>query len=79
MVTTMGSDYFPKSSEGRVLAFILAVYGFAVFGYVAATFASYLISKVKTEENKTTVDQEIKELRFEIERLKTLIMDLKKK
>src|SRR5690606_16533202 len=47
MVTTMGSDYFPKSPEGRFLAFILAFYGFAIFGYVAATFASFLMSRVE--------------------------------
>lgn len=45
MVTTMGSDYFPKSSEGRLLALLLAVYGFAIFGYVTASVASFFIDK----------------------------------
>lgn len=73
MVTTMGSDYFPKSSEGRTLALILAVYGFAVFGYVAATFASFLISRVKNEEKATNLAEEIKILRAELKELKSLI------
>ena len=73
MVTTMGSDYFPKTAEGRTLAFILAVYGFAVFGYVAATFASYLMSKVQQEKKNKNVEQEITQLRIEIRELRTLM------
>ncbi len=73
MVTTMGSDYFPKSPEGRTLAFVLAVYGFAVFGYVAATFASFLMSRVKAGENKKNVEEELKLLRKEVGELKSII------
>jgi voltage-gated potassium channel len=47
MMTTMGSDYFPKTSEGRLLAWALAVYAFAVFGYITATLASYFIGADK--------------------------------
>lgn len=43
MITTMGSDYFPKTGEGRLLAWAIAVYAFAVFGYITATIASYFI------------------------------------
>lgn len=73
MVTTMGSDYFPVTSEGRVLAFVLAVYGFAVFGYVAATFASFILSRVKNEEKKSSVEEEIDSLRTEIRELRAVI------
>jgi voltage-gated potassium channel len=76
MVTTMGSDYFPKSGEGRTLAFILAVYGFAIFGYVAATIASFLMSRVKTEAKKTPIENQIDELRAEISELKSLVTEL---
>jgi voltage-gated potassium channel len=43
MLTTMGSDYFPKSPEGRVLALLLAIYAFAIFGYITATVASLIV------------------------------------
>ena len=43
IMTTMGSEYFPASPEGRILCVILAVYAFAVFGYVTATLATYFI------------------------------------
>jgi voltage-gated potassium channel len=34
LLTTMGSQYWPQTGEGRILCFLLALYGFAVFGYI---------------------------------------------
>ena len=31
LLTSLGSKYWPRTAEGRVLCFILALYGFAVF------------------------------------------------
>ncbi|HSA54981.1 MAG TPA: ion transporter, partial [Gemmatimonadaceae bacterium] len=45
VMTTMGSDYFPKTGEGRILCVLLAVYAFAVFGYVTATLATFFIGR----------------------------------
>ncbi len=45
MITSIGSDYFPKSAEGRMLCLMLAVYGFAVFGYMTATLATFFIQR----------------------------------
>lgn len=45
VMTTMGSDYFPRTTEGRVLCFALAVYAFAVFGYVTATLATFFVGR----------------------------------
>ena len=42
-LTTLGTDYFPKTSEGRFLCWLLAVYAFAVFGYITAMVASFLL------------------------------------
>ncbi|HEX6334910.1 MAG TPA: potassium channel family protein [Flavisolibacter sp.] len=44
-IITAGSDFWPVTTEGRILAFILAVFGYAVFGYVTATLASYFIGR----------------------------------
>ncbi len=43
LLTTMGSEFWPQSPEGRVICLILSVYAFAVFGYITATLASYFI------------------------------------
>jgi voltage-gated potassium channel len=43
IMTTMGSDYWPQTPEGRLLCVLLSLYAFAVFGYVTATLASYFV------------------------------------
>ncbi len=43
LMTTIGSDYWPVTIEGRILCWILSVYALAIFGYITAAFASYFI------------------------------------
>ena len=45
LITTMGSDYWPKTTEARVLCLILALYAFATFGYVTAALASFFVGR----------------------------------
>ena len=45
ILTTMGSQYWPQTIEGRVLCVFLALYAFAVFGYVTATLATFFIGR----------------------------------
>lgn len=45
IMTTMGSAYWPESTEGRILCVVLALYAFAVFGYVTATLASFFLNR----------------------------------
>lgn len=45
LVMSMGTENWPITSEGRVLTILIAIYGLAVFGYVAATIASFFIDK----------------------------------
>jgi voltage-gated potassium channel len=49
LMTTMGSDYWPLTPEGRILALLLAVYAFAIFGYITASIASILVARDRTE------------------------------
>lgn len=51
LMTTMGSEYWPQTPEGRVLCFILALYAFAVFGYVTATLATFFIGNDAEDDN----------------------------
>lgn len=48
LLTTMGSDYWPRTVEGRFLCLVLALYAFAVFGYVTAAIAAYFVGKDKS-------------------------------
>ncbi len=51
LLTTIGSQFWPATTEGRVLAFILSLYGLAVLGYLTATFASFFIGRDAEEES----------------------------
>lgn len=45
IMTTMGSQFWPETVEGRVLCVLLALYAFAVFGYVTATLATFFVGR----------------------------------
>ena len=71
MLTTLGSSYSPQTVEGRVLAFIIALYAFAVFGYVTATIASYFVGREAAEPSGSVAgSEEVRALRQEIAALR---------
>lgn len=74
MMTTMGSDYFPKTAEGRVIALLLAVYAFAIFGYITATVASLIIQADRKEQESKRTD---KPTSSEGAQLRTLVDELR--
>ncbi len=45
IMTTMGSEYWPRTIEGRILCWLLSVYSFVFFGYLTATLASLFIGR----------------------------------
>jgi voltage-gated potassium channel len=45
LLTTMGSAFWPVTTEGRILCFLLSLYGFGVFGYITASFASFFLGR----------------------------------
>jgi voltage-gated potassium channel len=78
-MTTMGSDYFPQTPEGRILCFLLALYAFAVFGYVTATLATFFIGQdADDDEAEIAGTKSIDALRDEITALRTEIQSLKR-
>jgi len=50
LMTSMGSQFWPETPEGRVLCFLLSLYGFGVFGYVTATLATFFIGRDADDE-----------------------------
>lgn len=74
IMTTIGSDYWPKTPEGRILALLLSIYAFSIFGYITAALASLLVEKEK--ELSAT---EIAELRNEIQFLSSKVEQLSDK
>jgi voltage-gated potassium channel len=70
LLTTSGSDYWPQTGEGRVLCFLLALYAFAIFGYVTATIATLLVGQqTKNPRGPSLEAQAIAALQKEIKLL----------
>ena len=46
MMTTMGSDFWPQTTEGRILAWLMAVYALSILGYITAYLASVFLRPV---------------------------------
>jgi voltage-gated potassium channel len=78
LLTSLGSEYWPQTPEGRVLCLILSLYGFAIFGYVTATLASFFVGRdAEDEDAELAGEKTLKELRAEIAALRTEIRGLR--
>lgn len=74
LVTSIGSDYWPATVEGRALTLLLSVYGLAVFGYITASFASFFVGRDAAEPegpvagapDLAAIAAELRQLRQEI-------------
>jgi voltage-gated potassium channel len=75
VLTTMGTEYWPRTLEGRVLTFFLALYAFAFFGYVTAALATFFIGEDRKESPGESpgastfrnLEQEVRRLRESLE------------
>lgn len=45
LITTIGSQFWPQTAEGRLLCFLLSLYGLAVFGYITASLTSFFVGR----------------------------------
>ena len=45
LIASLGTDFWPRTLEGRLLSSLLALYGLAVFSYITASFASFFIDR----------------------------------
>ncbi len=79
-VITAGNEFNPSTPEGRGLAFLIAVFGYTIFGYVTATFATYFIGRDAEEEDAPVAGaKDVEELRKTILTLSKDIQELKKR
>lgn len=74
IITSLGSEYWPKTIEGRILGFIISLYGFTVFGYFTAVLASFFIGRdADNQDGPVAGTKEINELKEEIRKLSETI------
>jgi voltage-gated potassium channel len=70
IMTTMGSEYWPVTPEGRILGWLLSLYAFAVFGYITAMIASFFVGQDRGDRDQTLQAEELTALRAEIAALR---------
>jgi voltage-gated potassium channel len=71
LMTTLGSEYWPQTPEGRVLCLLLSIYALAVFGYLTASIASFFIGQdAEAEDGEVAGAADIRALRREIASLR---------
>jgi voltage-gated potassium channel len=74
LVITVGTDFWPSSVEGKILCTLLSLYGFAVFGYITATLASFFVGRdAQSDQTSIARSTDIEALKLEIRELKQLI------
>lgn len=71
LLASLGTDFWPRTLEGRLLSSILALYGLGMFGYITATIASYFIDRDARDPGAEIVGSgETERLRREIAALR---------
>lgn len=79
LLTTLGSEYWPRTGEGRALCLILALYAFGVFGYLTATIASFFVGRdVEEDASDQPAAQGVEALRAEIVALRAEVRGLRR-
>ena len=80
VITTMGSQYWPQTAEGRLLCVVLALYAFAVFGYVTATIATFFVERdAESDESDVASAASIAQIKTEIIALRSEVAVLSRR
>jgi len=66
IITTLGSQHWPASAEGRILCLILSIYAFTVFGYITAVLASHFIGREVSPKSEPVSPQDVRRLQDQI-------------
>ncbi|HEY1113458.1 MAG TPA: ion transporter [Chitinophagaceae bacterium] len=78
ILITMGTEYWPLTPEGRALSFLLALYGFSIFGYITATLASFFVGRDAEEQSAPVAgSRDIRHLSQQVEALTKTVGELK--
>ena len=78
-MTTVGyGDFYPVSTEGRLLAGVLMSAGVGIFGVFTVKCTQILLHSAHEEDEKhlDEIQTELKQMRSEIKELKALLLNL---
>lgn len=70
LLTSVGSEYWPSTVEGRVLCLLIAIYSLGMLGYVTASLASFFLGRDAESASTELADKKtLRDLRRENEAL----------
>lgn len=77
LMTTIGSEYWPRTPEGRLLCLLLSAFSIAIIGYITASLATFFIGRdaenpegeIAGERALAAVHAELAALRAELRNL----------
>ncbi len=78
LVTSIGADFWPVTTEGRILTLLLSIYGLAVFGYITASFASFFVGRDGEQSQSALEAADLKALTNEITELRHAVNSLRR-
>lgn len=70
ILMSFGTDYWPRTMEGRVLCVLLAAYAIGVFGYVTASLATFFLGQDALDRESVASARSVDALRREIQLLR---------
>jgi voltage-gated potassium channel len=71
LLTTIGSQYWPRTPEGQLLALVLSLCALGILGYVTALLATFFVGRDAARPGGEIAGQRsLEELRAEIRRLR---------
>src|SRR5690606_17222854 len=77
LLTTIGSEYWPRTVEGRLLTLLLSAYGLGVLGYITAALASFFLSRdAESEEGEVAGEASLRSIQAELASLRAEVHTL---
>lgn len=71
MLTTIGSEYWPVTAEGRLVCLLISIYSLGILGYITATLASFFVGRDADDESAELAGtRSIEDLRRDIAALR---------
>lgn len=78
IMTSLGSEYWPQTPEGRLLGFMISVYAIGVLGYITAALASFFVGRdAESKEGEIAGSAAFEKLHAEIAALRAEILGLR--
>ncbi|MBA3547240.1 MAG: ion transporter [Nannocystis sp.] len=78
LMTTMGSEYWPRTPEGRLLCLLLSAFSIAILGYITASLATFFIGRdAESPEGEIAGERALAGVQAELAALRAELRELR--